>query len=147
VTSGSSSLDARIAELQERSSRRVTNTKRRTEAVLAAQSQVRAVTATASNADGSVRATVDAGGMLTKLFASPGVAANVIVEVVQRAAADARAQVKAICDPLRQEGLLRDPAIDPPGPAPVQAPPPPRVRRDVPEQEEVRGPFLREDPW
>jgi hypothetical protein len=134
--------------LSEHSAQLVAAAQRRAEAAAEAESRVRAITATASSSDGSVRATVDAGGMLTGLFvASNPELARKIVEAVQQAAAQARMQTRRVYEPLHARGLLRDPPLLLPEPAPAQpAPPPARPRPQFDDEEQLRG-VLRDEPW
>lgn len=117
-------------------------TKRRKEALRAAKEHALNVTGEAAAPDGSVRATVDAGGMLTDLVftadalrTAPGDLAGLIVEVAQQAAAGARAAVRETYEPLRNEGIVRGMPVLPPGPAPAPAPAPPTPRRKARDEE------------
>jgi DNA-binding protein YbaB len=137
---------ARAAQAHERAGELLTKFKRRNETMLVAQTKAAAVTATATSADGSIRVTVDAGGMLTHLDISPaaqGDVARTIVEVVRRATAQARAGVREIYEPLRHEGVLRDPPFLLPDPQPAR---PPR-RTPEPWEDEQQGRVLRDDAW
>jgi hypothetical protein len=105
-------------------------TKRRKEAVRAATQQAIEVTGEASSQDGSVCATVDAGGMLTNLVLSakaaevdPGDLAALVTAVTQQAAARARAAVQDVYERLRNEGVTRGMPVLLPGPAPETEPP------------------------
>ena len=116
-------------------------TKRRKEAVRAATDLALRATGEASSPDGSVRATVDAGGMLTDLVLSPkasrsdpGDLAMLITAVTQQAAARARAAVRESYEELRNEGIVRGVPVLLAGPA-VGAEPPERPRRPEPEEE------------
>jgi hypothetical protein len=134
--------------LSQHSAQLVAAAQRRAEAAANAEAQVRAISATAASSDGGVRATVDAGGMLTSLFvASNPELARRIVEAVQQAAAQARAQARRVYEPLHAKGLLRDPPLLLPEPVPAQpAAPQARPRRQFDDQEELRG-VLRDEPW
>lgn len=135
--------------LSQQSAQLVAAAQRRAEATANAEAQVRAITATASSSDGGVRATVDAGGMLTGLFvASNPELARKIVEAVQQAAAQARLQTRRVYEPLHARGLLRDPPLLLPEPAPAQPPqaPPARPRPQFDDEEQLRG-VLRDEPW
>lgn len=100
-------------------------TKRRKEALRVAKEQALKITGEASSPDGSVRATVDAGGMLTDLVLTDKARrmadlADVITTVTQEAAARARAAVRETYEPLRGEGIVRGVPVLLPGPAPQQ---------------------------
>jgi hypothetical protein len=89
-------------------------TKRRKEALRVAKEQALAASGEASSPDGSVRATVDAGGMLTNLVfsakalrAEPRDLAALVITVTQQAAARARAAVHEVYAPLRESGVTR----------------------------------------
>jgi YbaB/EbfC DNA-binding family protein len=99
-------------------------TKRRKEALRAAEAQALGAMGEAAAADGSVRATVDAAGMLTgleltpnALRATPEDLAHLVIAVTQQAAAQARGAVRDVYEPLRGEGIVRG--------VPVLLPPPP----------------------
>lgn len=111
-------------------------TKRRKETLRAAEEQALKVTGEASSPDGSVKATVDAGGMLTELVLTDKARrvpdlAGLITSVTQEAAADARAAVREMYEPLRGEGIVRGlPVLLP---EPVSAPE--QARRQEVEEE------------
>lgn len=116
-------------------------TKRRKEALRAAKEHALDVTGEAASRDGSVRATVDAGGMLTDLVvtadalrATPGELARLVIEVTQQAAAGARAAVRDTYEPLRNEGIVRGMPVLLPGRAP-QPEPPTQPRRPAQDEE------------
>lgn len=97
---------------------------RRKESMLAAREQAIKVTGEAASPDGSIQATVDVGGMLTRLVLSPRALrrepdelARLITAVTQRAAASARASVREIFAPLQKEGMVRDTPVLLPEPA------------------------------
>lgn len=106
-------------------------TKRRKDAARAARQQALGATGEASS-DGAVRVTVDAGGMLTGLVLTakalrkgPGDLAGLIAAVARQAAASARAAVRQVYEPLRDEGVVRElPVLLPESTAP--APPRPK---------------------
>lgn len=105
-------------------------TKRRKEALRTAKEQALKATGEAASPDGSVRATVDAGGMLTDLVlsakalrADPHDLATLVTTVTQQAAARARAAVREVYEPLRGEGVVRGMPVLLPGPAPEAEPP------------------------
>lgn len=112
-------------------------TKRRKEALRVAEQQALRAAGEAASPDGAVRVTVDAGGMVTDLVLSrdamrlaPGDLAALVTSVVQEAAGRARAAVRGVYEPLRDEGIVRGlPVLLP---APQAAPP---VRRVMPEEE------------
>jgi hypothetical protein len=111
-------------------------TRRRKEALRAAKEQALKVTGEASSPDGSVRATVDAGGMLTDLALTAKALrttdlAGVITTVTQDAAARARAAVREMYEPLRGEGIVREMPVLLPEPAPR----PEQPRRQEAEEE------------
>jgi hypothetical protein len=112
-------------------------TKRRKEALRMAEASARGATGDAASRDGSVRAAVDAGGMLTSLVLTPGALrmdptelAALITEVTQQAAARARADVRHVYESLHGEGVVRN--VPNLLPAPELAPParPPRKEYD-----------------
>lgn len=115
-------------------------TKRRKETLRAAEEQALKVIGEASSPDGSVKATVDAGGMLTELVLSDKARrvpdlAGLITSVTQEAAADARAAVREMYEPLRGEGIVRGlPVLLP---EPVSAPQ--QSRRQEVEEEAPYG--------
>jgi hypothetical protein len=119
------SLTERARQLSAEAEHLYSVTKRRKETLCAAKEQALEVTGEASSPDGSVRATVDAGGMLTDLVLTdrarrmPGLA-GVITTVTQEAAARARAAVRETYEPLRREGIVRGMPVLLPGPAPQQ---------------------------
>lgn len=116
-------------------------TKRRKDALRVAKEHALNVTGEAASHDGSVRATVDAGGMLTDLVftadalrTTPGELARLVTEVTQQAAAGARAAVRDTYEPLRNEGIVRGIPVLLPGAAP-QPEPPTRSRRSAQDEE------------
>jgi YbaB/EbfC DNA-binding family len=102
--------------------------KRRKETLGTARERAIKITAEAASADGTIRATVDVGGMLAKLVVAPEALgrelADRITAVVQEAAAKARAAVGEVYAPLRAEGVVRDMPVLLPEP---EVPPVPRV--------------------
>lgn len=115
-------------------------TKRRKDAARAARRQALEASGEASSPDGAVRVTVDAGGMLTDLVLTakalrkdPADLAGLITVVTQQAAASARAAVRKVYEPLRDEGIVRElPVLLPE----IAAPAPPR-----PKDYEEEAPF------
>ena len=104
-------------------------TKRRKEAARTAERQALGVSGEASSADGAVRVAVDAGGMVTDLVLTakamrkePGDLAGLITAVARQAAARARAAVRQVYEPLRNEGVLRDMPVLLPEPASAAQP-------------------------
>jgi len=104
-------------------------TRRRKEALRAAKDQALEVTGEATSPDGSVRATVDAGGMLISLVLGakalrrdPADLATLVTTVAQQAAAGARAAVREVYEPLRAEGVVRGTPVLLPDPAPEAGP-------------------------
>lgn len=115
-------------------------TKRRREALRAAETQALRATGDAASADGAVRVRVDAGGMVTSLVLAPAALrkdpdelAALVTSVIQEAAGRARAAVRGVYEPLRGEGIVRGTPVLLPAPAP-EAEPPVR-RRPAPEDE------------
>lgn len=111
-------------------------TKRRKEALRTAKEQALKVTGEASSPDGSVRATVDAGGMLTDLALTAKALrttdlAGLITTVTQEAATRARAAVRETYEPLRGEGIVREMPVL----LPELAPQPAQPRRQEVEEE------------
>ena len=111
-------------------------TRHRKEAVRVAERQALDAGGEATSPDGAVRVTVDAGGMLTGLVLTakalrrqPGDLAGLITEVTQQAAASARAAVRQVYEPLREEGILREMPLLLPSP-----PVPARPRKDYEEE-------------
>jgi YbaB/EbfC DNA-binding family len=104
-------------------------TKRRKEALLTAKEQALKATGEAESRDGSVRATVDAGGMLIDLTLTaealrmkPGDLAGLVTTVTQQAAARAREAVRQTYDSLRNEGIVRGIPVLLPEPTPQPEP-------------------------
>src|SRR5439155_26996095 len=105
---------------------------------------------------GSVQVKVDVGGMLTHLVLAPpalrgdpGELASLVMAVTQQAATSARATVREIYAPLRDEGIVRDLPVFLPEPAPQGARP--MVRRRVADEpeasyEDARS-VLRSEDW
>jgi hypothetical protein len=113
-------------------------TKRRKEALRAATEQALKATGEAASRDGSVRATVDAGGMLTNLALTaealrtkPDDLADLIVAVTRQAATLAREAVRETYEPLRNE---RGMPVLLPEPAPRSEPPNRPRRKEVEEE-------------
>ncbi|HEX6356192.1 YbaB/EbfC family nucleoid-associated protein [Actinophytocola sp.] len=107
-------LDERARQLSADAEHLYGVTKRRKEALRAANEQALQVTGEATARDGSVRATVDAGGMLTDLALSaetlrsdPTDLARLVTAVTQQAAARARAAVRDVYESLRDERVVR----------------------------------------
>ena len=151
----SAELNARAAQLTEQLAHTYSRVHRRNETLRAAREQAVAATGEASSSDGAVRAMVDAGGMLTGLVLSPAVSgmnprqlAALVVQVTQQAAASARAAVRGVYTPLRNEGVLRDePLLLPEPAAPAAAPPPAPVRRPEVADDDFGGPVMKEQGW
>lgn len=100
-------INARAAALQEATGERLSRMKRRNEAMLQAQSRMKNITATATSPDNAVQATVDSGGMLVDLRISPtakGDIARLVVDAVQRAAAQVRSETHRLHEELRRKG-------------------------------------------
>ncbi|MEU0880339.1 YbaB/EbfC family nucleoid-associated protein [Lentzea sp. NPDC005914] len=148
-------INARAAQVTERAAHLHTQAGRRRKTLDAARTQAVSVTASASDPDGSVKATVDAGGMLTGLVLTPAVQqlnvrqlAALVVRVTQEAAAQARGAVRQVYSPLQNEGVVRDmpvllPEVAPPAAAPAPAP----VRRPVQREEDFSGPVMKDEGW
>lgn len=136
---GFAELDERARQLSAEAEHLYSMTKRRKEALRSAEASVRNATGDAASRDGSVRATVDAGGMLTSLVLTPGALrtnpgelAALITEVTQQAAARARADVRQVYEALRGEGVVRNmPSLLP---EPEVEPPTPPVRKAYEEE-------------
>jgi DNA-binding protein YbaB len=104
--------EARVAQLRQEADGAMTELRAKLAGVRAAQEQALATTGEATSRDGSVRATVDATGVVTSLrFApspfqrsTPEKLAQATVATIQAAAAQARAQVSATLAPVREEG-------------------------------------------
>lgn len=116
------SLTERVRQLSAEAEHLYGVTKRRKEALRAAREQALEVTGEASSPDGSVRATVDAGGMLTDLVLTAKALrtadlAGLITTVTQEAAGRARAAVRETYEPLRGEGIVRGMPVLLPEPA------------------------------
>lgn len=114
-------------------------TKRRKEALYAAEKQALETIGEAISPDGSVHATVDAGGMLTSLTltaealrSGPGDLAALITTVTQQAAGRARTAVRETYASLRAEGIVRGVPVLLPA-SPVELPEP--ARRQEAEEE------------
>lgn len=118
-------------------------TKRRNEAARAAEADALRITAESASPDGSVSVRVDAGGMLIDLAltaealrARPTELATKVLEVAQRAAAQARVGVRQVYEPLRREGITRGiPMLLPAEPsANPTSPTKPGCRSDIEEE-------------
>lgn len=151
----SAEINARAAQVTEHAAHLHTMAARRRATLDAARSQAVGVTGSASSPDGVVRATVDAGGMLTGLVLAPAAQqlnvrqlAALVLQVTQEAAAQARGAVREVYTPLRKEGVVRDmPVLLPetaPPPAPAPAVP---VRRPVHRDEDFSGPVMKDEGW
>jgi DNA-binding protein YbaB len=128
-------INARAAALQEATGERLSRMKRRNEAMLQAQSRMKNITATATSPDNAVQATVDSGGMLVDLRISPtakGDIARLVVDAVQRAAAQVRSETHRLHEELRAEGVLRDIPLLPTAPTPQPTPSGPVPSRPAP---------------
>ncbi|WP_434449582.1 YbaB/EbfC family nucleoid-associated protein [Lentzea sp. E54] len=152
----SAEINARAAQVTEHAAHLHTRAARRRATLDAARDQAVGVTGTASSPDGAIRATVDAGGMLTGLVLAPSVQqlnvrqlAAALVQVAQEAAAQARGAVREVYTPLRNEGVVRDmPVLLPEtAPAPSPAPPAPVRRRPAAAEDDFSGPVLKEEGW
>lgn len=111
----SAELTERARQLSAEAEHLYSVTRRRKETLLAAKEHALKITGEAASPDGSVRATVDVGGMLTELDLAPdalrtrpGELAQLVTTVTQHAAARARAAVQEVYAPLRSEGIVRD---------------------------------------
>ena len=104
--------EARVAQLRQDADGAMTELRAKLAGVRAAQEQALATTGEATSRDGSVRATVDATGVVTSLVFAPSAfqrstpekLAQATVATIQTAAAQARAQVSATLAPVREEG-------------------------------------------
>ncbi|WP_434443968.1 YbaB/EbfC family nucleoid-associated protein [Lentzea sp. E54] len=106
--------EARAARLRAQSEEGATTADRRAQAREWAEKQVAAVLGTAQTEQGDVRATVDHSGLLLRLELSPLTKqakqddlAHAITALVRQATADARNQVRAVYERLRNEGAIR----------------------------------------
>lgn len=127
------SLTERARQLGAEAQHLYSVTKRRKEALRTAAEQALKSTGEASSPDGSVRATVDAGGMLTNLVLTAKALrtadlAGLITAVTQEAAGRARAAVRETYGPLRGEGIVRGMPVLLPEPA---------LQREQPRRQEV----------
>ncbi|MDQ3785614.1 MAG: YbaB/EbfC family nucleoid-associated protein [Actinomycetota bacterium] len=136
---GFAELDERARQLSAEAQHLYSITKRRKEALRSAEERARSATGEAVSQDGSVHASVDAGGMLTGLVLtpaalrkSPGELASLVTEVTRQATARARADVRQVYESLRDEGVLRSVPSLLPEPDVRQ---PPRARREEHEEE------------
>jgi DNA-binding protein YbaB len=117
--------------------------KRRQEAMRAAETEALKATAEAGSRDGTVRVRVDAGGMLLDLAltadalrAGPDELATKILDLAQHAAADARATVREVYEPLRREGITKGmPVLLPSEPVAAASSPAKPERRAAAEEE------------
>ncbi|MEV8439847.1 YbaB/EbfC family nucleoid-associated protein [Actinosynnema sp. NPDC051121] len=148
----SEELNRRAAELTGRAAEVYSRVHRREETLRAARERAVAATGEASSPDGSVRVTVDAGGMVTALDLAPSALgsdpsrlAALVVRVAQEAAGRARAAVREVYTPLQREGVLRDAPVLLPEPH-RGAPPPPRPRPQ-PRDDDFDRPVLRDEGW
>jgi hypothetical protein len=151
----SAEINARAAQVTAHAAHLHTQAARRRATLDAAREQAVGVTGSASSPDGAVRATVDAGGMLTGLVLAPSVQqlnvrqlAALVLQVSQEAAAQARGAVREVYTPLRKEGVVRDmpvllPETAPAPPPAVSAP----VRRPVQREEDFSGPVMKDESW
>lgn len=102
--------EARNAAMRQQVDSLLAGLNRQTAALTSAQAQAAEVTGRAASADGLVRATVNAAGVVTDVqFAptaftrsTPDKLARSVVEVIQQAAADARRKVEAVLAPVRE---------------------------------------------
>jgi hypothetical protein len=141
VTDHDADLTERARQLSAEAEHVYGVTKRRKEALLTAKEQALKSTGEAESRDGSVRATVDAGGMLTNLTLAtealrmkPGDLAGLVTTVTQQAAVRAREAVWQTYESLRNEGIVRGMPVLLPGPTP-QPEPPRHPRRKEAEEE------------
>lgn len=149
----SEELNRRAAELTGRAADLYSRVHRREETLRVARERAVAATGEASSPDGSVRVTVDAGGMVTGLDLAPSAPASdpsrlaaLVVRVAQEAAGRARAAVRAVYTPLQREGVLRDAPVLLPEPSPAHQAPPPRPRPQ-PRDDDFDRPVLRDEGW
>ncbi|WP_053716213.1 YbaB/EbfC family nucleoid-associated protein [Saccharothrix sp. NRRL B-16348] len=147
----SDELNRRAGELTARAADLYSRVHRREETLRAARERAVAATGEASAPDGSVRVTVDAGGMVTGLELAPSALASnparlaaLVVRVAQEAAGQARAAVREVYTPLQREGVLRDAPVLLPEPTSPRVAPPPRPR---PRDDDFERPVLRDDGW
>lgn len=150
----SAEINARAAQITERAAHLHTNAARRRATLDAARTQAVGVTGSASSPDGAVRATVDAGGMLTGLVLTPAVQqlnvrqlGDLVLRTAQEAAAQARGAVREVYRPLQNEGVVRDMPVLLPEPAPAPVPSPPPVQRPAPPEDDFSGPVMKEEGW
>ncbi|SDO39817.1 YbaB/EbfC family nucleoid-associated protein [Lentzea jiangxiensis] len=150
------SLAGQAGQLVEQASFLSDRARRRLEALRSTRESALASTGEASTPDGSVRATVDAGGMLTALVLTPAALqqnprrlAAAVLQVAQQAASSARAGVRQAYTRLENEGLVKhmplllpEVSVAPPAPAPA-----PVRRRPVEEDEEFGGPVMKDQGW
>lgn len=140
--SGYAELTERARQLGAEAEHLFSVTKRRREAVAAATEHALAVTGEAASSDGSVRVTVDAGGMLTELVFSsaalsvaPADLARLVTTVTQKAAARARSAARETFGPLRESGVVRGMPVLLPEPM-AEPEPPAKPRRRASDEEE-----------
>lgn len=147
----SDELNRRAGELTARAADLYSRVHRREETLRAARERAVAATGEASAPDGSVRVTVDAGGMVTGLELAPSALASnparlaaLVVRVAQEAAGQARAAVREVYTPLQREGVLRDAPVLLPEPTSPRVAPPPRPRH---RDDDFERPVLRDEGW
>lgn len=123
--STSSEFVRRASALAEQAEHLYSRTKQRNEALTSARETALRAVGEAASVDQSVRATVDAGGMLTDLVLTsealrqkPGDLADKVIAVAQDAAAKARGTVRQLYAALESEGILRESPVLLPEPAP-----------------------------
>lgn len=151
------SLAAQAGQLVEQASFLSDRARRRLEAVQSTRESALASVGEASTPDGSVRATVDAGGMLTGLVLAPAALQQnprqltaAILRTAQQAASAARAGVRQAYTRLENEGLVKHMPLLLPEVSvapPVSAPPPPVRRRSMADDDEFGGPVMKEHGW
>lgn len=147
MTSASDRLSSALAG----SADALTAVRRRTDLAAGVRDQVGAITATAQSPAGDVSATVDAGGMLTRLDISTTAysrhtaasMAELVTSTVQQATAQARTRMREALRGLEDEDRVV-PVLFPRVPAVQAAAPRSRPR---PEEQEEEDQPLRRDAW
>ncbi|MBB5807801.1 hypothetical protein F4560_007569 [Saccharothrix ecbatanensis] len=150
----SEELNRRAAQLTEQAAHLYSRVHRRNETLRAARERAIAATGEASSPDGSVRVSVDAGGMLTGLELAPSALgqdprrlAALVVGIAQEAAGRARAAVRDVYTPLQNEGVVREAPVLLPEPPTRPPTPPPPSSRPQPRDADFDGPVMRDEGW
>jgi hypothetical protein len=141
---------ARAAALADQAEHLYSRTKLRNEAIATTREAALRTVGEAAAADQSVRATVDAGGMLTNLVLTPAALklspadlADQVVMIAQDAAAKARGTVRHLYADLESEGIVRESPLLLPEPQPHAVT---RPRHFVDEQDRTAS-VLRAEDW